>query len=63
VKGRPIPEPAILLKRERRFYTHKGCRVQIIYHTSMRGEIIEEIELSCLLETFPTSTARDKKQG
>jgi hypothetical protein len=56
-----LPKKAILLKRVRAFYTTRGCRVQTTYFTSMHGEIIEEIELSCMLQftgVAPTSPAR-----
>jgi hypothetical protein len=45
-----VPDKAILLKRLRAFYTTRGCRVQTTYFTSLHGEVIEEIELSCLLQ-------------
>lgn len=50
-----IPDKAILLKRVRPFYTTRGCRVQITYFTSLHGEIIEDIELSCLMQSAATS--------
>jgi hypothetical protein len=55
---RGIPDKAILLKRLRAFYTTRGCRVQITYFTSLHGEVIEDIELSCLMQstaTMPTT--------
>jgi hypothetical protein len=48
---RGIPDKAILLKRVRAFYTTRGCRVQITCFTSLHGELIEEIELSCLMQS------------
>jgi hypothetical protein len=58
-----ILDKAILLKRLRAFYTTRGCRVQTTYFTSMHGEIIEDIELSCMLQftgATPTPPARSR---
>ena len=52
---RGIPDKAILLKRLRAFYTTRGCRVQMTYFTSLHGEIIEDIELSCLMQSTATT--------
>jgi hypothetical protein len=49
--SRGIPDKAILLKRLRAFYTTRGCRVQTTYFTSLHGEVIEDIELSCLMQS------------
>jgi hypothetical protein len=53
---RGIPDKAILLKRVRAFYTTRGCRVQITYFTSLHGELIEDIELSCLMQSTEVPT-------
>jgi hypothetical protein len=52
--SRGIPDKAILLKRLRAFYTTRGCRVQTTYFTSLHGEVIEDIELSCLMQSTAT---------
>jgi hypothetical protein len=53
---RGIPDKAILLKRLRAFYTTRGCRVQTTYFTSLHGELIEDIELSCLMQSTAAPT-------
>jgi hypothetical protein len=53
---RGIPDKAILLKRLRAFYTTRGCRVQTTYFTSLHGEVIEDVELSCLMQSTAMPT-------
>jgi hypothetical protein len=41
---------SILLKREKVFRTEQGCRVEIVFYTSMSGAITEHVELSCTIQ-------------
>lgn len=56
---RGIPDKSILLKRVRAFYTPRGCRVQTTYFTSLHGEIIEDIELSCMFQAAMPAVSKD----
>jgi hypothetical protein len=60
MSSKGIPDKAILLKRIRPFYTTRGCRVQITYFTSLHGEIIEDIELSCLMQSTASMPATQR---
>lgn len=43
----PTPEKPVKLKHKRPYFTGEGCRVETTWWSSMKGESVEDVTLSC----------------